>query len=106
MFTDVSTLSNVKISCSIHSLREKCISIRRVREVGFCTLAMAVHASLSSYNNSAADCGMPRFHKTLQTKRMSLPSLHALMNSASVDYVAIVGMSEDLYAIVPPASRR
>eukprot|EP00804_Cyclotella_cryptica_P012390 CCRYP_010828-RA/>CCRYP_010828-RA protein AED:0.23 eAED:0.23 QI:70/1/1/1/0/0/2/0/77 len=61
------------------------MSICHVLDVGFCTLAIAVHASLSSYSIVAACCGMPRSQSILLMNNIILPASVTAINSASVD---------------------
>ena len=63
----------------------------RVRGVGLQAFAIAVQASLSSYNSVALDCGMPKSHKILWINKIVLPASFAPMKSASVEDPAIVG---------------
>ena len=67
------------------------MSMCHVRGVGLQAFAIAVQASLSSYNSVPLDCGMSKSHKTLRINKIVLPASFAPMNSASVDDPAIVG---------------
>ena len=100
---------DMRISWSVatQSIKAKCLmSMWRVRLVGLLALAMAMAASLSSYNGVALAWVIPRSSSIDRRYRASLPASTAAMNSASVDDCEMVGWNRALYTTGAPAKHR